>query len=92
MFWKKNATIKTNIEPEWWEEPWKGVKVAYPPGFIFPFLNTPLIVVGYRYDSDAARIHPVMITAYRDSVGVIHEWIFTEHAIDMLVQKVPVKK
>ena len=94
---KKPAPLVSPLEPpaapEWWETPWAGVKSAYPPGFEFPFRNTALMVVGYSYEPDSAGvIHPIMQCAYRDSVGVLHEWRFDEHAIDLLVARVPVQK
>ncbi len=94
MFWKKNLPESPRpVQPEWWEAPWAAVKEAYPPGFQFPFQNTALIVTGYSYvESSGGIIRPVMICTYRDSVGVLHEWQFTEIAIDLLVAKVPVQK
>jgi len=85
--------IRTIPVSEWWRSDWDKVKELYPAGIMLPFLNTQLLVTGYRYEEDGTGlIHPVMLTAFRDAHGILHEWKFTEHNISLLVAKTPVKK
>jgi hypothetical protein len=107
MFWKKKVivpvepVVAVQAQPfkEFWEDDFEALKKVYPHGAQFAFSGCQLTVIGFWYATEIEAptpgslftVRPRMTCVYRNSVGDLKEFVFTEHHLPLLLQKVPVK-